>query len=53
MTVKSFAFLLIFSIALALESCTTETQDPRNQPPLVSLATVGSSSAITSESSRF
>ena len=45
MTVKSFAFLLIFSIALALESCSTETQDPRNQPPLVSLATVGSSSA--------
>jgi RND family efflux transporter MFP subunit len=45
MTAKSFALLLIFSIALALESCSTETQDPRNQPPLVLLATVGSSSA--------
>ena len=44
MTVKSFALLLIFSIALALESCSTETQDPRNQPPLVPLATVRSSS---------
>ena len=45
MTMKSFAFLLVFSIALALESCSTEAQDPRNQPPLVRLATVGSSSA--------
>jgi hypothetical protein len=44
MTVKSFAFLLIFSVALALESCSPETQDPRNQPPLVRLAMVGSSS---------
>src|SRR6267154_107985 len=45
MTVKFLAFLLIFSIALALESCGSEAQDPRNQPPLVRLATVGSSSA--------
>ena len=45
MTVKSFAFLLIFSIALALESCKPEAQDPRTQPPLVRLATVATSSA--------
>ncbi len=43
MTVKSFAFLLIFSTVLALAGCNTEAQDPRNQPPLVRLATVGSS----------
>ena len=45
MTVKFFAFILIFSIALVLESCSTQAQDPRTQPPLVRLATVGSSSA--------
>ena len=44
MTVKSFGFLLIFSIALALEGCSTEAQDPRTQPPHVRLTTVGSSS---------
>lgn len=45
MTVKFLAFLLIFSIALALAGCSTEAQDPRTQPPHVRLATVGSSSA--------
>src|SRR5713226_6934910 len=43
MIVKSFAFLLIFSIALALAGCKDEAQDPRTQPPLVRLARVGSS----------
>ncbi|HKW34874.1 MAG TPA: efflux RND transporter periplasmic adaptor subunit [Candidatus Acidoferrum sp.] len=45
MTLKSFAVLLIFSIALALEGCSTQGKDPRTQPPVVRLATVNSSSA--------
>src|SRR5260370_40391984 len=40
---KSFAFLLIFSIALALAGCKDEAQDPRTQPPLDRLAREGSS----------
>jgi hypothetical protein len=34
MTVKSFAFLLIFSTGLHLAGCKQEAQDPRSQPPL-------------------
>ena len=45
MTVKSFAFLLIFLTGLHLAGCKQEAQDPRTQPPLVRLATVGTSSA--------
>ncbi|HEY4047221.1 MAG TPA: efflux RND transporter periplasmic adaptor subunit [Acidobacteriaceae bacterium] len=45
MTVKPFGFLLISSIALVLAGCNKQEQDPRTQPQLVRLATVGSSSA--------
>jgi RND family efflux transporter MFP subunit len=45
MVVKSFGFLLSLATVLALASCNTEGKDPRTQPPLVRLATVGSSSA--------
>lgn len=45
MAVKSVAFLLVFSIALPSAGCKTEAQDPRTQPPLVRLATVGASPA--------
>lgn len=45
MKVKSFVFVLIFFIALALAGCNKQEQDPRTEPPLVRLATVDTSSA--------